>query len=182
MHDHEIIPGVALGALGVSERLVVGSLRLIAAGRGKCPNLGRAFENHLGSQGPIAVHGASLLAHSLCSESERKLTLGWLCVRGVTWDEAAILALLEAAQRSDSQRIARWLSRLGVDQPSPMLQRGIAWSAAAFSVAGKPFDRDVETLTRAQASPTSQLREQIETQMGGIMGEGFGGESFRRHH
>jgi hypothetical protein len=177
MHDHEIIPGVSLGALGLSERLMIGGLRLIAAGRGKCPNLGRAFENHLGSQGSVAAHGAGLLAQGLCSESERKLTLGWMCVRGVTWDEAAILGMLEAAQRSDAPRIARWLSRLGVGSPGPMLQRGIAWSAAAFSVAGKPFDPDVEMLTRAQTSPTSQLREQIETQMGGVAGE-----AFRRHH
>lgn len=169
MHDHEIIPGVALGALGLSERLMIGGLRLIAAGRGRCPNLARAFETHLGSQGAIAAQGANLLAHGLSAESARKLTLGWMCVRGLTWDEAAILALLVAAQRTDSDRIARWLSRLGVASPSPALQRGVAWSAAAFSVAGKPFDRDVETLTRAQTSPTAQLRAQIETQMGGVM-------------
>lgn len=34
MQNHELIPGVMLGALGVSERLMIGALRLIAAGRG----------------------------------------------------------------------------------------------------------------------------------------------------
>ena len=166
MQDHELIPGVMLGALGGSERLMIGALRLIAAGRGRCPVLTNAFESQLGSQGMAGARGATILAHALSSESQRKLTLGWLCVRGVTWDEAAILAMLEAAQRTDSAGIARWLSRLGIGQPSPVLQRGIAWSAAAFSVAGKPFDRDVGNLTRASTSATAHIREQIETQFG----------------
>ena len=108
----------------------------------------------------------TLLAHSLSSDSRRNLTLGWLCVRGVTWDEAAILAMLEAAQRSDSSAIAKWRSRLGIGQPSPVLQRGVVWSAAAFAVAGRPFDRDVANLTRASTSSLGQVREQIETQFG----------------
>ena len=167
MQDHELIPGVALGALGVSERLMIGALRLIAAGRGRCPMLTQAFENHLGSQGGAGARGATLLAHGLASESRRKLTLGWLCVRGVTWDEAAILAMMEAAQRSDSKDIAKWLARLGIDSPSPVMQRGIAWSAAAFSVAGRPFDPDIAGITRAKgASAMSRLRDQIETQIG----------------
>ena len=166
MHDYELIPGVMLEALGASERLMIGSLRMIAAGRGRCPVLTHAFENHLGSQGAAGAAGAMILAHSLSTDSQRKLTLGWLCVRGVTWDEAAILALLEAAQRSDSPAIAKWLSRLGIGQPSPVLQRGIAWSAAAFALAGRPFDRDVASLTRASTSPLGQVREQIETQFG----------------
>lgn len=165
MTDHELIPGVAFNALGASERLMIGGLRLIAAGRGRCPNLTRALESHLGSQGAIAARGATLLAHSLCSESQRKLTLGWLCVRGVTWDEVAVLAMLEAAQRAQSKEIARWLTRLGIDAPSPVLQRGIAWSAAAFEVAGKPFDPDIASLIRARTTPSSHLRDQIETQM-----------------
>jgi len=126
MQDFELIPGVMLEALGASERLMIGSLRMIAAGRGRCPVLTEAFENHLGSQGVKGACGAMILAHSLSSDSQRKLTLGWLCVRGVTWDEAAILAMLEAAQRSDSPAIAKWLSRLGIGRPSPILQRGIA--------------------------------------------------------
>ena len=36
MQDHELIPGVMLEALGASERLMIGSLRMIAAGRGRC--------------------------------------------------------------------------------------------------------------------------------------------------
>lgn len=177
MHDHEIIPGVALGALGLSERLMIGAIRMIGAGRGKCPNLSGAFENHLGSQGEAGAQGANILAYALCAESQRKLTLGWLCVRGVTWDEAAILAMLEAAQRADSAGVARWLSRLGVGAPSPALQRGIAWSAAAFAIAGKAFDPDVASLTRAQTSATGQLREQVETQM-----QGFAGGAHRWRH
>ena len=166
MQDHELIPGVALGALGASERLMIGALRLIAAGRGRCPMLTNAFETHLGSQGVTAARGATILAHALSSESQRKLTLGWLCVRGMTWDEAAILAMLEAAQRSDAPDVSKWLKRLGITQASPVMQRGITWSAAAFVVAGKPFDRDVANLTRASTTPLGQVREQIETQFG----------------
>ena len=166
MQDHELIPGVNLCALGASERLMLGALRLIAAGRGRCPRLVEAFESHLGSQGVTAARGATILAHALSSESQRKLTLGWLCVRGVTWDEAAILAMLEAAQRSDAADISKWLTRLGIAQASPVMQRGITWSAAAFVVAGKPFDRDIANLTRASTSPLTQVREQIETQFG----------------
>ncbi|MEQ1784277.1 MAG: hypothetical protein ABMA14_23225 [Hyphomonadaceae bacterium] len=47
-----------------------------------------------------------------------------------------------------------------------MLQRGIAWTAAAFSIAGKPFDPDVACLTHAQRSGVAQLRDQIESQFG----------------
>lgn len=166
MQDHELIPGVNLCALGASERLMLGALRLIAAGRGRCPRLVEAFESHLGSQGVTAARGATILAHTLSAESKRKLTLGWLCVRGVTWDEAAILAMLEAAQRSDSAGISRWLGRLGIPQMTPVMQRGIAWSAAAFAIADKPFDRDVANLTRASTSSMTQVREQIETQFG----------------
>jgi len=156
-----------LGALGVSERLIIGALRLIGAGRGRCPMLTTAFENHLGSQGSIGARGVTILAHTLSAENQRKLTLGWLCVRGVTWDEAAILAMLEASQRTDAHGIARWLTRLGIASPSAVMQRGIAWSAAAFSVAGQPFDRDIGGITRASgASPVSRLRDQIETQIG----------------
>lgn len=166
MQNHELIPGVMLGALGVSERLMIGALRLIAAGRGRRPKLTQAFENHLGSQAHVAARGATILAYTLSSESRRKLTLGWLCVRGVTWDEAAILALLEAAQRSEPEGIVRWLSRLSIGQPSPVMQRGIAWSAAAFAVAEQTFDPDVANLTRASRSAIGQVREQIETQFG----------------
>lgn len=166
MHAHEIIPGVQVCALGASERLFLGGLRLIASGRGRCPMLARAFESLLGSQGAGAAQGATILADRLCAESGRKLTLGWMCIRGVTWDEAAILAMVEAAQRADAPAIARWLSRLGIGHPSPALQRGLAWTAAAFDVAGERFDPDVATLTQAKASRTTQLRDQIESQLG----------------
>lgn len=166
MNEHEIVPGVQVHALGASERLFLGGLRLVASGRGRCPMLVRAFESLLGSQGASAAQGTAILADKLCGESGRKLTLGWMSVRRVTWDEAAILAMLEAAQRADAQAIARWLSRLGIGQPSPALQRGLAWTAAAFAVAGKRFDPDVATLTQAKASRTTQLRDQIESQLG----------------
>lgn len=166
MNEHEIVPGVAIAALGSSERLLLGGLRLIASGRGRCPMLVRGFESLLGSQGASAAQGATILAERLCGESSRKLTLGWMCIRGVTWDEAAILALLETAQRADAPAIARWMSRLGIAQPSAALQRGLAWTAAAFSVAGKEFDPDVATLTRAKTSRIAQIRDQIETQFG----------------
>ena len=166
MNDHEIVPGVVIAALGPSERLLLGGLRLIASGRGRCPMLVRGFESLLGSQGSGAAQGAAILAERLCAESGRKLTLGWMSIRGVTWDEAAILALLEAAQRTDAPAIARWMSRLGIASPSPALQRGLAWTAAAFSVAGKPFDPDVATLTQVKRSRIAQIRDQIETQFG----------------
>ena len=166
MQDHELIPGVEIAALGASERLVIGAIRMIAAGRRKCPALTGAFETHLTSQGAAAAQGVTMLALALPAESQRKLTLGWLCVRGVTWDEAAILAVLEAAVRAEPREIAMWLTRLGVDAPSPLLQRGIAWTAAAFSIAEKPFDTDVARLTRAHASAMTHVRDQIETQFG----------------
>lgn len=166
MQDHELIPGVALGALGASERLVIGAMRLVAAGRGACPAMSRAFTDRLGSQGEAGARGVMTVAHRLPAESQRKLTLGWLCVRGLTWDEAAILGLLEAAQRADTAMIARWFGRLGVDRPSAALQRGVAWTAAAFTVAGLGFDPAVANLTRAETSPMIRIRDQIETQVG----------------
>jgi hypothetical protein len=166
VEQHELIPGVALAALGTPERLVVGSLRLIGSGRRECPVLVQAFEDQLGSQAEAGLDGLITLATCLPLESGRKLTLGWLCVRGVTWDEAAILAMIEAAQRSDAGDIARWLGRLGVTQPSAPLQRGLAWISAALSIADRAFDPSVAHLTRAEVSRAAQLRTQIEAQIG----------------
>lgn len=168
--EHELIPGVFLAALGAPERLLIGALRLVGTGRHACPVMQKAFENHLGHQAEAGLNGLVTLATCLPLESGRKLTLGWLCVRGVTWDEAAILALVEAAQRSNSRDIARWLGRLGVTQPSCPLQRGLAWLAAAFSTADRAFDHSVAHLTRADVSRLAQVRDQIETQFGSGLG------------
>lgn len=165
--DHELIPGVCLAALGAPERLLIGAMRLVGSGRRACPVMRSAFEAQLGHQSEMALNGLVTLATCLPLESGRKLTLGWLCVRGVTWDEAAILALAEAAQRADSRDIATWLRRLGVSQPSCPLQRGLAWLAASFSTADRMFDPSVANITLADVSRLAQVRDQIETQFGG---------------
>jgi hypothetical protein len=165
--EHELIPGVAARALAQPERMTLGALRLMAAGRGDCPTLRSVFDQQMESQGQPAADGLQTLARLLPLESGRKLTLGWLCVRGVTWDEAAILALIEAGQRASVPEISTWFGRLGVGQPSPALQRGLAWVAAAFVIADKTFDPDIGRIGMASAPPTaSRLREQIETQLG----------------
>ncbi len=155
--EHELIPGVAIGALGSPERLALWGLRLIAAGRGDCPHLDRSFEDMLGSQGVTAVRGLTSIAQRLPKESGRPLTLGWLCVRGVTWDEAAILALLEGAQRSDVMTIDKWFRRLSIELPSPAIQRGLAWASASFSLSDCGFDPDIANLSRATRPGTVAL-------------------------
>jgi hypothetical protein len=165
---HELIPGVSARALAQPERMTLGALRLMAAGRGDCPGVQQVFDQQMGSQGQPAADGLATLGRLLPFESGRKLTLGWLCVRGVTWDEAAILALIEAGQRASVPEISMWFGRLGVAHPSPALQRGLAWAAAAFSIADKMFfDPSVREISVACTPPaTSRLREQIETQLG----------------
>jgi hypothetical protein len=165
--EHELIPGVAVRALAQPERMTLGALRLMAAGRGDCPTLRQVFDEQMESQGQPAADGLATLVRRLPLESGRKLTLGWLCVRGVTWDEAAILALIEAGQRASVPEISMWFARLGVDQPSPALQRGLAWAAAAFMIADKMFDPGIGELGAATVPPaTARLRDQIETQLG----------------
>lgn len=166
VRDDELVPGVKAAALAASERLTLTALRLIAAGRSQCPALSRSFDGHLGVQGRTAFRGILALARLLPLESRRKLSLGWICVKGVTWDEAAILALLEAAQRSDADAIAVWMQRLGLETPSRELKKGLAWAAAAFAVSDKAFDPEIATLTRASPSRRTQMRDQIEAQIG----------------
>jgi hypothetical protein len=166
VHEHELVPGARIAALEPSERLALGALRLIAAGRSSCPAVIRSFDDRLGCQGASALKGLTTVARLLPAESKRKLCLGWLCVRGVTWDEAAILGLLEAAQRSDAEGVTTWLERLGVDEASRELRKGLAWAVAGFVVTGKGFDPAVAHLTRIEISRAAQMRDQIETQIG----------------
>lgn len=166
VQDHELVPGVRAAALAPPERLSLAAIRLIAMGRGQCPGVARAFDDLLGTQGKVALKGLATLARLLPQESRRGLCLGWICVRGVSWDEAAILALLEGAQRSDADAVALWLGRLGLPAASHDLRKGLAWSAAAFAVSGKAFDPAVAHLTRAERSNRTQIRDQIETQIG----------------
>jgi hypothetical protein len=147
--DLELIPGLAVDDLRAPERLALWSMRLVGVGRGRCPKLETAYSELLGREGQSALAGIRLLTEQLPAESSRRLTLGWPCARGVTWDEAAILALIEAAQRSASREISTWLRRLGVGLVGPQLQRGIAWTSAAFVVADYGFSSNIAELTRA---------------------------------
>lgn len=166
VQEHELVPGVQVAALGETERLVVGAVRLIGVGRGQCPALARAFDDRLGVRGGPTLKGLRNLATLLPAESARKLTLGWLCVRGLTWDEAAILALLEAAQRADAGDMGLWFARLGVASPSRDIRRAAAWAVAAFVISGKGVDPSTAHLTRSQPSRTIRIRDQIESQIG----------------
>lgn len=147
--ETELIPGVEAVELGRSEWMALRAVRMVGIGRRKCPGLAAIFEERLGRQGPQALSGIARITERLPLESARKLTLGWPCVRGVTWDEAAILALMEASQSSNSAGIYLWLKRLGVSAVSPELQKGLIWTSTAFVAAGKAFDPCVTGLSRA---------------------------------
>lgn len=147
--DHELIPGVEAVELGRSEWLALRAVRMVGAGRRHCPGLAAIFEERLGRQGSCALSGIAKLTERLPAESARRLTLGCPSVRGVTWDEAAILAVMEASQRSDALEIFRWLKRLAVPAISPDLQKALVWTSTAFVAAGKPFDPCVAGLSRA---------------------------------
>ncbi len=136
--------------IGVGERLVLSALRLISSGQNSCGAIHRVFDDMLGDGAPVALDGMRTISVLLPRESERTLTLGALCVRGVTWDEAAILALLEAAQRSDVRSIMMWFGRLGVKQPTGRLQRGLAWLSGAIAVSSCRLQRESADLTTCQ--------------------------------
>ncbi len=135
----------------------------------RCPRLTQAFENHLGSQGMAGARGATDPgARAGARRASAQLTLGWLCVRGVTWDEAGILAMLEAAQRSDAQGVAKMAEAAGRHMAKP-------GDAARDRVVGGgvlpwPASRSTAmsaNLTRASgATAMSRIRDQIETQIG----------------
>ena len=153
--EHELIPGIEAVDLGGSEWLALRAVRMVGVGRRHCPGLAAIFEERLGRQGSFALSGIAKLTARLPAESARRLTLGLPCVRGVTWDEAAILAVMEASQRSDAPEIFRWLRRLAVPSISPEMQRGLIWTSTAFVTAGKPFDPRIANLSRAVRPPTA---------------------------
>jgi hypothetical protein len=149
-YDHELVQGVDICSLGAPERLALLGFRLIASGARSAPQLADAFQRMLHQQGRAAITGLETLADRLPLESQRPITLCAASVRGVSYDEAAVLALLEAAQRSAARDIYTWLRRLGVHAMSPDLQRGIVWAAAAFIASDQRFDPSVARLTWAR--------------------------------
>lgn len=149
----ELIPGVRIGALGLPERVALSTFRLLIAGRGSCPTLQWLLCDTLGSHGPVAFSGLSVVASRLPVESCRPITIACPCTRGITWDESAVLALIAAAQRADAPAIATWLTRLGVISPTGELQRGLSWSAVAFSVEGFVLNPEVGNLGLARPTP-----------------------------
>ncbi len=143
----ELVPGVSMVSLGVGERLALSALRLTSSGAASCGAIERVFDDMLSGNAAPALDGLRTMASLLPCESERTLTLGLPCARGVTWDEAAILALLEAAQRSDAAAIETWFRRLDVRRPSMLLQRGLTWLSAAFAVSSCAFTAQTRDLT-----------------------------------
>jgi hypothetical protein len=144
--DFELIPGASPCALGPAERVALFSFRLLASGGGRCPTLQMVLSDILGKQGPVAHAGLDLLVRSMNAQARRKLAVGCPCMKGLTWDEAAVLGLIAAAQHAEPALIARWFDRLGVHTPRHDAQRGLVWAATAFSVAGFLFDPDVGDL------------------------------------
>ena len=151
----EGLPGVLASELGEAERLIVACFRLISIGKGHCPALLHGMKSELGASAQLAHDGLSTTVFLLPDESCRRLTLGEPCFPGITWDEAAILALLESAQRSDPDQIGKWFRRLGVFRPSSMVQKGIARTAAAFAVSGQVLASEIADLTLAKPLRTS---------------------------
>ncbi|MBI1255610.1 MAG: hypothetical protein GC196_14870 [Hyphomonas sp.] len=98
---------------------------MISLGKGRCPALLAALEHELGAKAPAAHDGLATMVSLLPLESHRRLTLGGSCFSGVTWDEAAILALLEATQRAHADGISIWMERLGVREPHPFCSAGL---------------------------------------------------------
>ena len=151
----ELVPGSSIAGVGASERLVISALRLTASGRASCGGIQRVCDDMLGPNAPAVLEGLRSLAFLLPGESARVLTLGAPCARGLTWDEAGILGLLEAAQRSDVEGIGLWFRRLGIEAPSLPLQRAVAWMAAGLASSDHGFAPETAELAVNRRRPVA---------------------------
>ena len=147
MHP-EAIGDIDFLDLPEADRLALALVRLIAASGGRCPTAQTMLWTLLGRSGPATHSGLAILAARLAAESRRRLTLGQPCCRQITWDEAALLALLSASQRHDAKAISTWIRRLGVDGASTLLQHGLAYAAAALLEGGFALAEDAAGLAR----------------------------------
>jgi hypothetical protein len=111
-------------------------MRLMALGYRGCPKVVLAIADVVGTAHARPAT-QSLFGFLACvsNESARRLVMAGLCGRCISWDEAALLALLDAAVKADTAEIARWMRRLGVVRPSDDLQENLARLAAALAEA-----------------------------------------------
>jgi hypothetical protein len=132
----EEIPGVAVTELSPTERTLVWAFRTMAA----APACDARLRFGLGSilppeQTDGAAHLLRRTFRSIELQSLRTIIIGVTPSRGVTWDEAALLALFAAA-RTDQGAARLWARRLGVSDLDPTTLADLRATATMFAQRG----------------------------------------------
>jgi hypothetical protein len=157
----ELIDDLSVADLSPLARALLCTLRMIAAGRGACPRIPLILAERLGpSLARCATEGMRKLVPHLPEQCARRLTLAPLCCAGVSWDEAAILALIDAAAEESAPGIAHWLGKLAIQQPSDGLQEALATVAAAMVDANMFARVDIVGVTRRPHGPPKTMFSQ----------------------
>jgi hypothetical protein len=157
----ELIDDLSVADLSPLARALLFALRMIAAGRGACPRIPMVLAESLGpSLARCATEGMSKLVPHLPEQCARRITLAPLCCAGVSWDEAAILALIDAAAEESATGIAHWFGKLTIQRPSDGLQNALATVAAATVDANMLARVDIVGVTRMPHAPRKTISSQ----------------------
>lgn len=150
MNHPEDFPGVAMCDLAPKERALVWAMRAIAA----MPTC--TARVRLGLASVLPAHRVALatvvltrLVRAIAEHAERKLMVGVACARSVTWDEAALVALLCGAH-DDPDAVFTWFRRLGVGEIEDIMLDDAV-------VLGVLFEGGAEALTAPAPRPEPEV-------------------------
>ena len=131
------------------ERLLVWALRALAAGRGDCPGLLRAFNDTCGRMGAPALQAYFVLVRSIGMTSRRRLRVLYPSCPGFTFDERAIVGVVAAALESlhhTDETVLRSRLRFLVDgEPDPNTLFAARAVAQIFAASGHELPLDVRS-------------------------------------
>lgn len=130
------IPGAGVAELDAGTRAFVWAVRAIACRRVCDARIAMG----LGSLVPLKRAALTTtvlrrLLGSISASTHRAIAIGAAPAGGLSWDEAALLALF-ATDRADAARARVWLDRLGVASPGEALLRDWVLIAETFAENG----------------------------------------------
>jgi len=144
------------------ERLLVWALRAMAAGRGDCPGLLRAFNDTCGRMGAPALQAYFVLVRSIGMTSRRRLRVLYPSCPGFTFDERAIVGVVAAALESlhhTDETVLRSRLRFLVDgEPDPNTLFAARAVAQIFAASGHALPLDIRDRPGPSPERTPRLR------------------------
>jgi hypothetical protein len=142
----DALAGTESTVVAEPERLLVWALRAMAAGRGDCPGLLRAFGDACGRMGAPALHAYFVLVRSIGVTSRRRLRVLYPSCSGFTFDERAIVgvvaAALESLHHTDETVLKSRLRFLVDGEPDPNTMFAARAVAQIFAACGHTIGLD----------------------------------------